>query len=165
MRVLSFTVAGEYYAVDVNPVQAVTRKMTITPVLAAPAEISGIANVKGRVVTVISLYQLLGYNNKTEDKRDITSVNSIVFKADSGSGEHFMALTIDKPGVLIDIDEKDIKTISPSAKQEESFCVSKIAEVENTLYRIIDIEAIAKQYETDEENDADEGVQSEPDTT
>jgi len=155
MRVLSFVVAGELYAVDVNLVQAVARKMTITPVPAAPTEISGIANVKGRVVTVINLYRLLGYYEKREDNRGIASVNAIVFKADTNS-ENFLALTIGKPGELITIDENEIKTLSSSAKNEECYCISKIAEVENKLYRIIDIDSIIQNYENNGEQETEE---------
>jgi len=165
MRVLSFTVAGEYYAVDVNLVQAVARKMSITPVPAAPIEISGIANVKGRVVTVINLYSLLGYDEKRDDKRGNTSVNAIVFKSDSADSEHFMALTIGKPGELITIDEKDIKVLSSTAKKEESFCVSRIAEVGKNLYRIVDIESISKKYENNYDSDTEENTIIERDTT
>jgi len=155
MRVLSFIVASEFYAVDVNLVQAVARKMVITPVPAAPREISGIANVKGRVVTVINLYRLLGYSEKREDNRGTAKVNAIVFKADTSS-ENFLALTIGKPGELITIDENDIKTLSSSAKNEECYCVTKIAEVDNKLYRIIDVASIVQNYENNDEQETED---------
>jgi len=145
MRVLSFLVRGEFFAVDVNLVQAVARKMAVTPVFTAPIEISGIANMKGRVVTVINLYRLLGYKEKRGAKRTIDTVNAIVFKSISNSDD-LMALTIGKPGNLIDIDDDAIRLLTGTAREDEGFCVSRIAEVDNRIYRIIDIDSIINKY-------------------
>ena len=145
MRVLSFRVGGEFFAVDVTLVEAVARKMAVTPVFAAPVEISGIANMKGKVVTVINLYRLLGYKEKRNDKRVQGTIDAVVFKSLTG-GADLMALTIGKPGNLIDIEEKAVRLLSGAAGEEESFCVSKIVEVGDRLYRIVDIESIMNKY-------------------
>jgi len=147
MRILSFLIRGEYFAVDVTHIQAVARKMTVTPVFAAPPEISGIANMKGRVVTVINLYKLLGYNDKRGEKRTISTVNAIVFKSFTG-GEDQLALTIGRPGALLDIEDENIRLITGAARDEEGFCVSRIVEVDHRLYRIVDIDSIINKYRT-----------------
>jgi len=142
VRGLSFTVGGELYAVDVTLVQKVARKLAITPVPSAPKEVIGIANLKGRVVTVLSLDKLLG----TYDSCDMTSyVNTIVFKSSSGN-EDQMGLAVEKPGNLIDIENSAIRSPPATADNRESFCISGVTEIEDSFYRIIDVDYILRKF-------------------
>jgi len=142
MRVFSFYIDGQVFAVDVNCIQKVARKMEITKVPSSFDAISGIINLKGRVVTVFSLYNILGLKVSSESILNV--VNIIIFK--SSSGQDQMGLIIDKPGILINIDDETIKLPSLAAGKEESYCICGIAELDNTLYRIINIDSIINKY-------------------
>ena len=142
MRGLSFTVGGEMYAVDVTLVQKVARKLAITPVPSAPAEILGVANLKGRVVTVLSLKKLLGLDTQSESEH---YANTIIFKSWTNS-EDQMGIAVEKPGNLIDIDTDTIRTRPLTVGTEGSFCIAGVAEVGDGFYRIIDIETIRRKY-------------------
>jgi purine-binding chemotaxis protein CheW len=142
MKGLSFLVGGELYAVDVTLVQKVARMLAITPVPSAPLEIVGIANLKGKVVTVLSLSKLIGDDKPCEAT---LYSNTIVFKY-SLSNEDQMGLAVEKPGNLIDIDDSAIRSPPVSAGSEENCCISGVTEVDDDLYRIIDIEAILRRY-------------------
>ena len=142
MRGLSFFVGSERYAVDVTLVQKVARKLAITPVPSSPEEVIGIANLKGRVITVLSLDKILDDKQSCEAERYI---NTIVFKAGSGS-EDQMGLAVDRPGNLVDIDTNDIRPPPLNANDRGSFCISAIAEIDNSFYRIIDIDSIYKKF-------------------
>lgn len=142
MRGLSFTVGGELYAVDVTLVQKVARKLAITPVPSAPAEVIGIANLKGRVVTVLSLNKLLGNNDTHETER---YMNTIVFKSWT-SAEDQMGLAIEKPGNLIYIENDAIRSPPVTPEMEEIPYISGVTEIEENFFRIIDIESIRKKY-------------------
>ena len=154
MKVLSFVVADEAFAVDASLVQTVTRKLTVTPVPVAPVEISGIANLKGRVVTVFNLYELLAYKERRKDQRAVHAVNAVVFKSFSGSDD-LIAVTIGQPGNLIDIDDDAVRRIDHEAGQGENIYVSEIAEAHDTLYRIVDIGSIMEKYKIIGENAAE----------
>ena len=142
MRGLSFTTGGELYAVDVTLVQKVARKLAITPVPSAPPEVLGIANLKGRVVTVLSLNKLLGLDEAYDSER---CINTIVFKSGSSS-EDQMGLAIEKPGNLIDLSDKAIKSPHLANDPDEGFCISGIAEIDDEFYRIIDLNIIMQRY-------------------
>ena len=142
MRGLSFIVDGEQYAVDVTLVQKVARMLAITPVPTAPAEVLGIANLKGRVITVLSLSKLLGSEKPCEAS---LYVNTIVFKPGSSHDDQ-MGLAVEKPGNLIDIDSDAIRSSPLNSNIEENFCISGVTEIDDTFYRIIDIRAILKKY-------------------
>ena len=142
MRGLSFIVGSELYAVDVTLVQKVARKLAITPVPSSPSEVVGIANLKGRVVTVLSLDRILGDDELCQAER---YMNTIVFKSGSGNDDQ-MGLAVDTPGNLIDIDSNDIRPPPLNANDRGSFCISGVAEIDNEFYRIIDIDSIQKKF-------------------
>jgi len=145
MRCLSFFTDNEFFAVDVTLVQKVARKMTVTPVPAAPDVVVGIVNLKGRVVTIFSLSQMLGRRVRRDEDHAADVVDAVVFKSFTG-GENQIGLVIDKPGNLIDIDDDAISLPSLSTGAEESFCISGIAEVDNRFYRIISVSSIIERY-------------------
>ncbi|MCL2636903.1 MAG: chemotaxis protein CheW [Oscillospiraceae bacterium] len=144
MKGLSFLAAGESFVVDVNLVQKVARKVAITPVPTAPDEVAGIINQKGRVVTVFILDELLGRKEKKQDEQDI---NAIIFKPLSeADSDGQIGLIIESPGDLIDIDDASIYPPALTTGAEESGCISGIAEKDDRLYRVLDINFIANKY-------------------
>jgi len=142
MNGLSFLVGNELFAVDVTLVQKVARKLAVTPVPSAPVEVIGIANLKGRVITVLSLSRLLGDFSTDESDQYL---NIIVFKSGSGSDDQ-MGLAIIKPGNLIEIKLEDIKPPPVAPGIEGNFCISGVIEVDDVFYRIIDIDSIQNKY-------------------
>jgi len=79
------------YAADISLVRRVERNITVTPVLAAPENIAGIAGVKAKVVTVLKL-------GKASE-----NANGIVIFNPAASGDLFGVL-FDKVGDITDSD-------------------------------------------------------------
>lgn len=157
MRVFSFFVDGELFAVDVDRVQKIARKIEVTFVPCAPDAITGIINLKGRVITVFSLYNLLERGEKNSPQREVCEndlVNIIIFKSLTGD-EDQMGLVMDRPGVLVDIEDEMIRVPSLATGAQESYCISGIAEINNTLYRIINIDSIIERYKNNGEKTAE----------
>ena len=147
---MSFIADGEFFTVDVTLVQKVARNMRVTPVPTAPDSVAGIANMKGRVVTVLSLTALLGREReKREGGRQIQTVHAVVFKSFT-DGNDRMGLLIEKPGDLIDISDDKIMPLSVKTGKEtdENFCISGMAETDGELYRIINIDSIINRFLT-----------------
>ena len=140
MEGLGIFADGELYAVDVTLVEKVVRNIAFTPVPAAPGAVAGIANMKGGIVTLLSLSELLG--RKRSDK----AVHAVVFKALT-SGNDQMGLLIDQPDDLISIDDDDITPPHLSGSGSEVFFVTGLAEINDRLLRIIDLDLINRQYD------------------
>jgi purine-binding chemotaxis protein CheW len=145
MKYLSFLVNDEFYAADVTLVQKVVRKMLVTPVPAAPDAVIGIANLKGRVVTMLSLPELFDCTKKRKRKQAKQAFDAVVMKSSSGNNDQ-MGLIINKPGDLVDIEPNEIGKPCLTTGAEESFFISGIAEIGGTVYRIIDTDSIAAHY-------------------
>jgi len=149
---LSFLANGEFFAVNVKLVQKIMLNMAVTPVPTAPETVAGIANMKGRVVTVLSLAALLGCGQGkrcrslgTLPARGTQVVSSVVFKPFS-DGDDEMALLVDKLGDLIFISDNEILPPPLTWGAEEKSYISGIAETEEKLYRIINVESIVNRF-------------------
>jgi len=156
MKGFCFFLNNEYFTVDVDLVQKVMRKINITPVPSASDEVIGITNLKGRVVTILNLCVLLGSNKKNYVEYGHSTIKAVVLKTFSGN-EDQLGLLIDKPGSLVEIDDKNIRSPSLPAGAKESFCICGIAEVDNMLYRIINVDSIINKYKY---NGGNENVES-----
>ena len=146
MRGLSFTAGGELFAVDVTLVQKVARNMSVTPVPTAPDTVVGITNMKGRIVTILSLAALLG---RSRDKAQ--HAHAVIFKPFT-EGNDQMGLLIDKPGALIDISEDQILPPPITAGNDGELYISGIGEVDRELYRVINVDLIFNQFIYGSEN-------------
>ncbi len=143
IRGLSFYAEGERFAADVALIQKIARNIEITPVPMAPSTVAGIANLKGKVITLLriaSLLKLRGFANHIPGK-----VNAVVFKPFAGENDQ-MGLIIHSPGDLIEIDDAIIAPPPLAEGAEVALYISGIAEVDGALYRILDIKAIVDQF-------------------
>jgi len=147
LQALSFFIDGELYAADVVYVQKFVRNIPITPVMATPDPVVGIANMKGRVITVLSLAVLISPDiGQAEAMIPGGGANAIVFKSYSDGDQ--IALRIDKPGGLLAIDDSDIHPLPVTAGTAEQLYVSGIAQLDDKLYRIINAKTIINQENT-----------------
>jgi len=136
---LSIFTDGELFAVDITLVQKVVRNIDFTPVPMAPPAVTGIANMKGGIITVLSLTELLGR------KRSEQAVHAVVFKSFT-NGNDQMGLLVDKPGDLINIEEDKILPPPLIAEEKEKHCISGMIEAEGKMHRIIDIVSIINRF-------------------
>ena len=139
MEGLGIVADGELYAVDVRLVDKVARNISYTHVPAAPAAVAGIANMKGRIVTLLSLAELLGRPKSTH------AVHAVIFKPHA-DGNDQMGLLIDNPGNLITIDDAEILPPHLTSEDEDSTIISGLAEIDGKLYRLLDFDSIIGMF-------------------
>lgn len=143
---LSFFSDGEPFAADVTRVQKIARKVEVTPVPASPGEVVGIAGMKGKVVTILSVAALLGKRREARGLRGMQTVNAIIFKPFQDDTDQ-MGLVMDRPGDLIEIQEDRISPL-PLAEggTPGRTHISGVIEVDGILYRIIDMDSIIDRF-------------------
>lgn len=64
---VTFLVGGEAFAVDMAPVQEIIRVPDVVRVPLAPATLDGLANLRGRVLPIISLRRIFGFPDCDHD--------------------------------------------------------------------------------------------------
>ncbi|MBC7685989.1 MAG: purine-binding chemotaxis protein CheW [Bdellovibrionales bacterium] len=64
---VTFIAGGEVFAVDMAPVQEIIRLPEVVRVPLAPASLDGLANLRGKVLPIISLRRMFGFPEKEHD--------------------------------------------------------------------------------------------------
>jgi purine-binding chemotaxis protein CheW len=107
-----FKIGNEEYAIPVMEVQEVIKPQMVTPIPLAQEQIRGIINLRGQIVTCISLRKLFGQ----EDDLSKDHMNIIVRGADG-----LFSLVVDEVTDIIDIKLEDLErspdTINPNLKK------------------------------------------------
>lgn len=67
-QVLSFSISGQRFAVDILAVRGITPAPGLTRVPGSRPEITGIANLRGQIVPVLSIRRTLGLTDTHPDK-------------------------------------------------------------------------------------------------
>lgn len=93
----TFTLADQWYGLEVERVQEVLRAQQFTPVPSAPAAIAGLINLRGQVVTALDLRTVLGLPERDADKDPMNVVVRVKGEA--------MAFLVDVIGGVIDVSD------------------------------------------------------------
>lgn len=96
-RLVTFTLDGRLYGVDVNAVQEVLRGQPQTRIPLAPETLSGLINLRGQVMSAVELRARLGLPDRQGDKEPMLVVVRV-------AGET-IALLVDSIGAVMDVDD------------------------------------------------------------
>jgi purine-binding chemotaxis protein CheW len=91
----TFLLDGRYFGVEVQQVQEVIRYQTITRVPLASPVVSGLINLRGRIVTAIDMRRRLGLPDRASDKLPM----NVVVRA----GDDAVSLLVDEIGDVIEV--------------------------------------------------------------
>ena len=134
-KLVCFFLHGQEYAADITDIKETMLVRPITPVFLTPAWIAGIINVRGDVVAVIDLAQLLSLPpiSLTDDSR-------IVIARCDGKIAGVMA---DRMAELRTIDLDELQPPPPTLAAESAALLRGVATVENgAALRVLDMSAL-----------------------
>jgi purine-binding chemotaxis protein CheW len=130
-----FKIGDEEYAIPVMEVQEVIKPQQITPIPLAQEQIRGLLNLRGQIVTCISLRKLFG----KEDDLARDHMNIIV-KGNDG----LFSLVVDQITDIVDVNTQELEkapdTISPKLKKY----VTKIFKRKQGLVILLKIDELIK---------------------
>ncbi|MBT4793533.1 MAG: purine-binding chemotaxis protein CheW [Halobacteriovoraceae bacterium] len=133
-----FKVAGEEYAIPVMEVQEVIKPQVVTSIPLAQNEIRGLINLRGQIVTCLSLRQLF----KQDDDLSRDYMNIIV-KGNDG----LFSLVVDEVTDIINVEEGYLEnapdTINPNLKRyvEKIYKKDRGLVILLNIARLIDIQS------------------------
>ncbi|MEO0675924.1 MAG: chemotaxis protein CheW [Pseudomonadota bacterium] len=147
IELLSFTVGGQDFAIDIMLVREIRNWSAPTPLPKTPDFVRGVINLRGTVLPILNLAKRLGL----EETRDET--RSVFVVLDEG-GRTF--------GITVDT-VSDILTVPRSALQEppsvmggiETSCVESLILDEERMIRVLAGERIAPRIERAAEGASD----------
>lgn len=130
---VSFWVDGQLLGMPVNMVQEVLTEQVISPTPLARAEIKGLLNLRGQIVTAVSLRKRLGLP-ALEDDRSMNVVTRVM-------GESY-SLLVDEVGDVINVSGRSMEPVPRTLDPHWRSVTIGVFQLEEGLFVILDVETI-----------------------
>jgi purine-binding chemotaxis protein CheW len=131
-QLVTMTVEGQLFGLPILSVQDIVETQKITQVPRTPSAISGIMNLRGRIVTVINLRRILGRSDDSNSRMGVT----VEFKGD------LYTILVDQIGEVRLLNRTDFEsspaTLDPKLKQ---LCTG-IYRLDGELLAVLDVNQI-----------------------
>lgn len=137
-RVPCFTifVAGEAFGLPVDQVQTVFTIQAITPVPLGPREIAGLVNLRGKIMTAVSLRRCLAMP-------DLPATRAMLAVGMEHDGEDF-ALVVDEVGDVIDLPAQARISLPPHLSECRVKFTKAAYHLPDGVLSLLDIGAVFK---------------------
>lgn len=150
-QIATFMVGGTLLGLDILLVKEVHRHLTLTPVPGAPDHLSGLMNLRGRVVTVIDLGVCLDLQGDRNGERKL-----LILKTDSEIvpyqikgmlenaqlGEDIVGFLIDRMEEVLTVEDNEILPAPPNLKVLERKLIDGVVKLKNRLVILFDVTAV-----------------------
>jgi len=131
-----FIIDDQQYAISVKDVQEVVRKQNSTTIPKAPPYVYGLINLRGQIITAISLRRLFGLSFDATKPH----MNIIVRKGDA-----LYSLVVDRIMDVINVDPKDFEETPGTLDANVRSYVKGVYKLQNSLLMHIDISEVLAQ--------------------
>lgn len=132
-RLVTFTLDGHTYGVDVNAVQEVLRGQPRTRVPLAPPSLAGLINLRGQVLTAVDLREQLGMPRRADDAPEPMLV---VVRVDREP----IAFLVDRIGAVVDVHADAFEPPPDTLTGPGRHLINGAYKLEDTLLLALDVE-------------------------
>jgi purine-binding chemotaxis protein CheW len=132
-QLCGFKIGNGFYAVHFLEVQEVIKPHILTQVPSAPTYIRGLINLRGQIVTAISIRTLFGL----KDDRKEDYMNIIV-----RSGESLYSLIVDEILDVIDVEDSTFEKTPDTLEDKIRRFISGVYKLDHQLLILLDLEKI-----------------------
>ncbi|MDC7221359.1 MAG: chemotaxis protein CheW [Spirochaetales bacterium] len=144
-RMVTFTLAGRDYAIDIMKVKEISKDNKFTYVPNAAPFVVGVYNLRGDIISVIDLRVFFNQMNSHDRSTARDLENMIILRLE----DHTIAVIVDTIDKVVGIPSETIQPPHPLFGDINVKYISGIVESENKLYVILDVERIFNSEETD----------------
>ncbi|MCX8034399.1 MAG: chemotaxis protein CheW [Thermodesulfovibrio sp.] len=140
LQLVTFTLGGEEYAVDILKVQEINRMKEITRVPNAPYYVEGVINLRGKVIPVVSLRKMFGLpeeENKAQQKIMIMEIQGVT-----------MGLIVDTVSEVLRISTEIVEPPPAMTYSVNSEFISGIAKLEDGLIILLEMDRLIGKEES-----------------
>jgi purine-binding chemotaxis protein CheW len=127
----TFELDGRLFGIEVEEVQEVIRYQPMTRVPLAPAEIQGLINLRGQIVTAMDLRRRLGMPERPEGE---LPMNVVVRTADG-----WVSLLVDEIGDVVEVDEASFERPPETLTGSARTMIRGAYKLEERLLLVLDI--------------------------
>jgi purine-binding chemotaxis protein CheW len=126
----TFTIGGLHLGVPVQGVQEVIRYQELTRVPLAAAEVRGLINLRGQIVTAVDLRRKLGLGERADEERP----TNVVLRRDDGA----VSLLVDEIGDVLEVSEDSWEPAPRTLKGGARDLISGVYKLDKGLLLVLD---------------------------
>ena len=139
LQLVSFNIGQEEFGLDIQRIQEINRMVDITRVPNSPEFVSGVINLRGKVITIIELRKRFGFPPKEKDKNTRIIVVEL--------GEAVIGFIVDAVQEVIRIPKNITEPPPPIVAGIGSEYITAVAKLENRLLILLDPDRILLEKE------------------
>ncbi len=140
-KLCTFAVGPLLVGVDVQRVREVRRGDEVVPVPLAPPSVSGLANLRGEIVTVVDARARLGVDDRA---RGADAARAQVCVVIESAGEA-VCLAVDEERDVVDVDPAGIEAVPATVSPTIASLVTGVHTVEGALLLVLDADRALKE--------------------
>ncbi|QDV83571.1 chemotaxis protein CheW [Planctomycetes bacterium TBK1r] len=137
----TFLVDGLLYGIEVQKVQEVIRAQPTTRVPLAPQVVRGLMNLRGHIVSMLSLRKALGLPARSSDSHEM----SVIIRSSEGP----VGLLVDEIGDVMRVDQADCESVPGTLHRRQRPFLRCAYKLEQRLLLILDADRVATATATD----------------
>ena len=134
LQLVSFSVGQEEFGVDILKVREINRMVEITRVPNASEFVSGVINLRGKVIPVIDLRRRFGIGKKDNDKNTRIIVVELTGRV--------LGFVVDAVNAVLRIPRSVTEPPPPMVAGIGSECITAIGKLEDRLLILLDLERV-----------------------
>ncbi len=143
-KMISFTLGGKDYGIDILKVKEIRKAGNFTKVPNTPAYVRGVDNLRGDIIPVIDLRAMF---NLTAETKEATQENIIILRLET----LVLGIVVDTIEKVVGIASESIQPPHPIFGDINVRYISGVVQSEKRLYIILDVDRIFGQPETVDE--------------
>lgn len=136
-KVISFNVGEQEYCVDILRVREIRGWTEATPLPGTPRCIKGVINLRGIIVPVIDMCELLHVSNNDASNRNVVMVVDVESKT--------AGLLVSKVSDILDITPEMIQDVPVASTDEIDPLVSGLIAVDGRMIGLLQLSVVAEQ--------------------
>lgn len=139
MKQVLCEIGDNTYGIDIEYVQGIEKQLDIVPVPNAPQMIEGIANLRGAVIPIFSLYKKF----HVEPKPITEETKYVIIRVD----EMQIAFRVDVVSEIVEVSKKHFHELPAVIACDETSYVDRIIQVGKKLVVAIDVQGVLSEKE------------------
>lgn len=137
-KVLTFHLCEQLFGVDITLIKEINRNIEYTKVPGAKPHMAGLLNMRGQIVSLVDLAQIMILGNEP----NILQTYCIVLK-NSPQCSDYVGFLIDKPGSVIKVNTESCEPLPANIETARGNYLKELVKNDEGLIMIIDTEKIA----------------------
>ena len=143
-KYLAFSLSGEEYGIEISKVQEIIGVLAITRVPRTPEHISGVINLRGKIVPVLDMRILFGM-----EKKETTEETCIIVVH---SDDVEMGIIVDRVSEVVNISASQIEEAPAFGSSLDTDFILGIGKAEGSVKILLDIDKVLVMQISNESN-------------